>query len=221
MRWIPLAWIAAVVFSGSTRADDVETIRRVAQDFYVKLHPERATDIQMVSLPRIETIQVVSGEIVKVANPTVRLKDGTVARIQLRTRAGRWVAIRDLGGDFLAEGQPLIVEEIADPQARESVRVERFMAHELERRLRREGKLNSVQSVNSRCFFALQLRKAICSIEYTTWMDPEPECFDEAVLFVHLDGDWKRVVGKFHTGMRLDGSGEVYEMSPRESCLDK
>jgi hypothetical protein len=220
------AWCASSVAADAENADAIAAefalVRKLARDFYIGNVPSRTSQIRSAHLEEIEGPPPNSRGIESLANVTLRLAGNSVARIQLYEKAGRWIAVRDLGVDALPEAHPQLVDEFREPYWRETRRLEKRMAMDLESRLRHEGKLREVIASYPRCFVALKFDKALCDISYETWASDEPECFDTAVLFTRIRGDWIRTAGRYHPGMRVNpDSGAIYEMLPREPCVGR
>jgi hypothetical protein len=209
-------------FASASDQAEFKLVEKLARDFFIGKNPARAQEIRATYLGRIEGATPNTAGIDWTANATLRLRNGSVARIQLLQKAGRWTAARDLGANALPEAHPQLVEELRDPERRETARLEQRMAAELESRLQREGRIAQVSASYPRCFVSLEFEKALCDIRYATWKSDEPECFDTAALFSRATGQWARVAGNYHPGMRIHPqTGAIFEMVPPEPCAAK
>ena len=220
-RWLTLVGLLLPVAAVADKAE-FEHVEKLARDFFIEQNPARATEIRDTYLGHIDGGTPNTLGIEWTANVTLRLRKGSVARIQLYKKAGRWTAARDLGPSALPEAHPQLVDELVNAERRESARLQRRMAVELEARLQQKGTIAQVRASYPRCFVSLKFGKALCDIWYATWTSDEPECFDTSVLFEHESGQWTRVPGKFHPGMVIHpDTGKVIEMSPQEPCRRK
>ena len=218
-----LAIAAVIALAPVARAgEDFKLIENLARAYFLAHNSVRPADIRSVYSGTAEGGLPNTRQIEMTADVTIRLKNGTVSRLQLYQKAGQWTVARDLGGDVLAEAHAQLVDEVLDPVWRETHRLQQIMALELETRLRRAGKLPTVQKVYPRCFVNLRFSKALCDVWYSTWTSDEPECFDDSVLFTRKNDGWQRIPGAFHTGQRISpDTGEIFEMQPRPDCAKK
>ena len=218
-----LAIVATMLWPPAAKADeDFGLIEKLAREYFLAHNNVRPGDIRTVYSGTAEGGLPNSRQIEMTADVTIRLKSGSVSRIQLFKKAGHWTVARELGGDVLAEAHPQLVDELDDPQWRESHRLEQVMAQDVETRLRRAGKLATVQRVYPRCFVNLRFRKALCDVWYATWTSDDPECFNTSALFTRTNVGWQRAPGSYHPGQRIDpDTGELFEMEPRPSCAKK
>jgi hypothetical protein len=222
MSIVRATWVlglSTLPVAGALAATDFAHIEQLAREFYVGTDSARAASISSTYLGHTDGGLPNSLGIQEVANVTLRLKNGSVARIQLSKVANQWSAVRDLGPDALPEAHPLMVDEIQDAMWRETMRLEQVLAAELESRLQKGHLLTKVRNSYPRCFVELKFGKALCDISYTTWTSDEPECFDTSVLFNRVDGKWVRSNERYHPGMRINPqNGEIFEMIPPKPC---